>query len=212
MASWVLSVIRNRSPLLMMTLFKTMVIGQKPARIQLSGLEFQRSILDIKALENIQRSFTKKIMGCQDLTYNWNRLKKLNVLSLQIRRERYCIIHVWKMLHGVAPNDIELITYTHSRLGNKIRLPPLNNKAQTSVKTDYENSFKIKASRLRNLLPKSINAIKILDLFKEALWMFLNGFLDGFLNRFLDIPPVPGYTTVNRNSLLDRRNEKGGRT
>ena len=116
------------------------------------------------------------------------------------------------MLHGVAPNDIELITYTHSRLGNKIRLPPLNNKAQTSVKTDYENSFKIKASRLRNLLPKSINAIKILDLFKEALWMFLNGFLDGFLNRFLDIPPVPGYTTVNRNSLLDRRNEKGGRT
>ena len=64
-----------------------------------------------------------------------------------------------------------------------------------SMKTEYENSFRIKASRHWNLLPKSINSVKKLDLFKVALGMNLKG--------FSDTPPVPSYTTVNINSLLD---------
>ena len=66
-----------------------------------------------------------------------------------------------------------------------------------SMKTEYENSFRIKASRHWNLLPKSINSVKKLDLFKVA-----SGIGDYF-KGFLDTPPVPSYTTVNRNSLLD---------
>ena len=139
-------------------------------------------VKDIQALENIQRSFTRKIIGCQDLSY-WDRLKKLKVLSLQRRRERYCIIHVWKMLNDLAPNDINLVPYTNSRLGIKITLPPDNNKAQGSVKTDFENSFRIKASRLWNLLPKSINSITSLDAFKTALGDYLPGPSRGGGNR-----------------------------
>ena len=86
----------------------------------------------------------------------------------------------------------------------KITLPPVNNKAQASVKTDYENSFKIKAARLWNLLPKDINTINFLNEFK--------GGLGRYLRKIPDTPPVPGYTAVNRNSLLDWSNEKGGRT
>ena len=52
----------------------------------------------------------------------------------------------------------------------KITLPPVNNKAQASVKTDLnENSFKIKAARLWNLLPKDINTITSLGEFKGGL-------------------------------------------
>ena len=80
-----------------------------------------------------------------------------NILSLQRRRERYCIIHVWKMLNELAPNGIKLVFYTHGCLGIKIGLPPVNYKAQASVKTEYENSFRIKTSRLWHLLPRSIN-------------------------------------------------------
>ena len=61
-------------------------------------------------------------------------------------RERYCIIHVWKILNDLSPNDIDLKFLSHSRLGVKITLPPISTKAQASVKTDYENSFKIKAA------------------------------------------------------------------
>ena len=134
----------------------------------------------------------------------WDRLKKLNILSLQRRRERYYIIYAWKILNGLAPNDINMKLHSHSRLGIKITLPPVNNKAQAQVKTDYENSFKIKAARLWNLLPKDINTINSLNEFK--------GGLGRYLRKIPDTPPVPGYTAVNRNSLLDWSNEKGGRT
>ena len=200
MASWVLSVFRDRSRLVMLTLYKTMVRSRleyccplwNPSKVQ-----------DIQALENVQRNFTRKIAGCKDLDY-WERLKSLKLLSLQRRRERYCIILVWKMLNGLAPNAIGMVFYEQNRLGLKVKLPPVNNKAQCSVKTDYENSFRIKASRLWNLLPKHVNTVKSLDAFKNV--------LGDYLKKIPDTPPVPGYTAANRNSLLDWSNERGGRT
>ncbi|CAL8335506.1 unnamed protein product [Boreogadus saida] len=105
---------------------------------------------------------------------------------------------------GLAPNHIKMVFREHSRLGIRTTPPPLNNKAQISVRTDYENSFKMNASRLWNLLPKSINIVTSLEAFKVA--------LGEYLRRIPDTPPVPGYTAVNRNSLLDWSNEKGGRT
>ena len=160
-------------------------------------------ISDIQALENIQRNFTRKIIGCQSLNY-WERLEKLKILSLQRRRERYSIIHIWKMLNDLAPNNINIQPYSTARQGIKIRLPPFNTKAQTSVSSDYENSFKIKASRLWNVLPKQINTLMSLDSFKAE--------LGGFIGKFPDTPPTPGYTASNNNSLLDWHNERGGAT
>ena len=75
------------------------------------------------------------------------------------------------------------------------------NKAQASVRTDYENSFKIKAARLWNLLPRNVNTQATLDTFKAA--------LGDYLKKIPDTPPVPGYTAANRNSLLDWK-MKGG--
>ena len=94
--------------------------------------------------------------------------------------------------------------YEQNRLGMKVTLPPVNNKAQISVRTDYENSFRIKASRLWNMLPKHVNTADSLDAFKRVLGYYLK--------KITDTPPVPGYTAANRNSLLDWKNEMGGRT
>ena len=46
----------------------------------------------------MQKQFTERISGMSDLNY-WERLAKLKQLSLQRRRERYSIIHLWKMLN-----------------------------------------------------------------------------------------------------------------
>ena len=62
-------------------------------------------ISDIQKLENVQRCFVRKIAGLKDMDY-WDRLKKLKMMSLQRRRERYCIIQVWKIINGHAPNDV----------------------------------------------------------------------------------------------------------
>ena len=195
-ASWVLSVFRDRSQLLMTTLFKTIVR---------SKLEYCCPLWDpakvgeILAIESVQRSFTRKISSCRALHY-WDRLKKLNLLSLQRRRERYTIIHTWKMLHDLAPNDIGMKFYTSDRLGTRVTVPKFNNKAQRSVATGYDNSFAVKAARLWNILPKDVNQQNTLDGLKVA--------LGSFISKFPDTPPVPGYTSVNRNSLLDWMNEK----
>ena len=85
MAAWVLGTFKDRSPLTMLTLFKSMVR---------SKLEYccpvwdPPKITDIQNIENVQRQFTRRITGCKNLDY-WQRLKKLKLMSLQRRRERY---------------------------------------------------------------------------------------------------------------------------
>ena len=50
-----------------------------------------------------------------DLSYN-ERLKALKLYSLQRRRERYCIIYVWKVLEGLVPNVSHLANYCYSQI------------------------------------------------------------------------------------------------
>ena len=42
------------------------------------------------------------------------RLKSLGLYSLQRRRERYCIIYIWKIIEGLAPNFSNPVTGTVS--------------------------------------------------------------------------------------------------
>ena len=122
------------------------------------------------------------------------RLKRLQLMSLQRRRERYIIIHTWKIINGAAPNDINMEFKENTRLGIKAIIPKINTKAQTSVSTHYFNSFGVKAARLWNILPKEVNEKCTLDSFKNS--------LGGFLSRIPDTPPTSGYTAANNNSLI----------
>ena len=147
---------------IMLTLFKSMVR---------SILEYccavwdPSKVGDIQALEAVHRHFTKRVAGCSDLDY-WERLKKLKMLSLQRWRERYRIIHVWKILNNADPNDIGMEFSEHIRHGTKARVPNFNAKAQMSFSTLYENSFGVKAPRLSNLLPSHVNQHETLTGFK----------------------------------------------
>ena len=193
MASWVLSAFRDRSPTLMLTLYKAMV----RSRLEYCSPVWSPSkISDIQKLENVQRSFFRKILGLQHMDY-WDRLKKLKIMSLQRRRERYCIIQVWKIVNGLSPNDINMQFKSHPRLGLKAIVPSINNKVQLSIRTDYDCSFGVRAAQLWNILPPDTSSLKSLDCFKTG--------LGRFLERFPDTPPVPGYTPANDNSLLSWR-------
>ena len=188
MASWVFS---DRSPFLMLTLFKTMV----RSRLEYCCPVWNPSkITDIEAIENVQRNYTHHILGCQQLDY-WDRLKKLDLLSLQRRRERYILIHTWKMANDLASNDIKMVFKENARHGIKAIVPPLNNKSQRSVATHYENSFGVNAARLWNLLPRQVNSLTALGPFKVS--------LARFLEMFPDTPPTKGYTAITNNSLLE---------
>ena len=196
-ASWILGTFRDRSSLTMTTLFKSLVR---------SKLEYccpvwdPSKIRDIQALENVQRLFTRRIDGCKNMDY-WKRLKQLKLLSLQRRRERYSIIHVWKILHGLAPNSTNISFYINERLGKKANKPRFNHKSQRSISTALDSSFGVRGPKLWNTLPKDVNSQASLSSFKVA--------LGKFLDQFPDMPPVTGYTPPNSNSLLNWSSEGG---
>ena len=117
--SWVLSVFRDRSKLTMLTLYNSLVR---------SKLEYccpswnPSAVADIQKLESVQRVFTSKVAGCRELAY-WERLKLLKIQSLQRRRERYAIIHTWKILNNLTNNDIGL-SFTDTENSSRTGIRP----------------------------------------------------------------------------------------
>ena len=149
---------------------------------------------DIQQLESVQRTFTSKISGVQHLNY-WQRLKSLNLMSLQRRRERYVIIHMWKTLHKKCPNDLD-ITFTETlRHGMKANVPSLSTGSSQRNQRIFDESFAVIGPQLWNIIPSNLHAIEDPLQFKLK--------LSAFVTSFPDEPSVAGYSCRNGNSLLD---------
>ena len=135
-AAWVLSA-RDRTT--MLTLYKSLVR---------SHLEYfcplwkPNKIGDTEQLESVQRTSTSRNWGVQHLSY-WERLKALNLMSLQRRIERYMVNHKWKILHGHCTNDINVQFPKHSRHGVKALVPVLCRSSSQRNQNIYDHSFSV---------------------------------------------------------------------
>ena len=188
MSSWICSVFSDRSVEVMMPLYNSLVRSRTEYCCPLWN---PHKMEDIKKLEGVQRSYTKRIHSVQHLSY-WDRLKALKITSLQRRRERYIIIHIYKMINHLAPNDLQMEFYQNNRRGTCCRLPPLVKNSREKYKSLYDHSFPILGAKLWNLLPKSVKEKRTLFSFKSA--------LSKHISQLPDLPPVPGI--ASDNSLL----------
>ena len=189
MVAWVLNVFRTRAPCVMLTLYRSLIRSKLE---YCSPVWHSSKLADIRALENIQRSFTVSIEGMKDLDY-WKRLETLKLSSLQRRRERFMVFHAWKILNARVPNDVGL-NFTPNRVGHlKAIVKPLPRSSARS-QTLHENSFVVHAARLWNLLPNHVTTIDSFPAFKVA--------VDNFLGGVPDRPPIEGYPNANDNSLI----------
>ena len=188
MAGWILSVFLERSAQIMLTLFKSLVRSRTE---YCCPLWHPSKVEDIMKLEAVQRTFTAKIREVQHLTY-WERLDNLHIMSLQRRRERYILVHVYKIINKRAPNDLQMKFYQSARRGICCKLPPLVKKCKPKYQNQYDQSFHIVGGKLWNLIPKIIKRKPSLDSFKTA--------LSKYNAQFPDHPPVPGI--ASDNSLL----------
>ena len=187
--AWVLSVFADRSPETMLYLYKALIR---------SKLEYvcpvwdTSKIEDIETLEGVQRFYTSKISTFSHLHY-YDRLRALNLMSLQRRRERYSILMIYKIINGLAPNDLNL-QFTHSeRRGIKVKIPPLPRDAKAKYISQFDNSFRVRAAKLWNTIPAKLTT-------KPSFMSFKNS-LTSYLISLPDRPPIQGFPS--RNSLLD---------
>jgi len=63
------------------------------------------SVSQIKKIESVQRRFTKHLLFCRGLRYS-ERLAKLGVVSLELRRLHLDLINVYKLLFGMVDADV----------------------------------------------------------------------------------------------------------
>ena len=187
-ASWILSVFADRRAEILLPLYKSLVRSRPEYCSPLFTTSKQE---DIKLLESTQRSFTAHIKEVKHLDY-WQRLEKLKLMSVERRRERYCIIFVYKILHQLAPNDLNFEFYESTRHGIRCTIPPLVKNSSTKAQSLYDDSFRVKGAKLFNIIPKHIRQKQTLNSFKST--------LTKFLLKLEDHPPVPGI--ASQNSLL----------
>ena len=198
-SSWILRTFHSREAHFMKLMWKTLVQGHIDYCSQLYSPNLATDLLK---LENLQKSFSKKIPAVRHLNY-WERLRTLKMYSQQRRLERYRILYTWKILEGLVPNCGIQETFNERR-GRETIIPPL--KGKQSIKSLREQSFQVNGPRLFNSLPKHIRNIRrvSIDDFKEH--------LDKYLQKIPDEPNVEGltpatcnlFTAAPSNSILDQ--------
>ena len=156
-------------------------------------------IFSIQELESVQKLFTSKISGMTELNY-WDRLRQLSLMSLQRRRERYTITHMWKVLHSITSNDLNIEFAHRPRLGHQAKVSVRKRSSSAFHLSAYEQSFAVIGPKLWNCIPYVINTVQDFPSFKRKLTEFL-----------LSVPDTPlarSYTQANSNSLLCWRKDK----
>ena len=137
----------------------------------------------IDRLENILRSFTRKVDHLHDLSY-CDRLKEMKLSSIQRRHERYKILYIYKIKEHLVPNlpphpftnvSFSLSFQENPRTGTYCSLPcPTlhHNPAELA----RASSFALTATKLWNCLPPCISSIanQPLHVFKQKLDKFLD--------------------------------------
>ncbi|XP_069184905.1 uncharacterized protein [Procambarus clarkii] len=196
MIGWITRTFKSRDPITMVVLFKSLVLSRLEYCSVLTS-PFRAG--EIAEIEGIQRTYTARIDAIKHLNY-WDRLKALQMYSLERRLERYQIIYTWKILEGQVPNlHSKITTYWSERHGRKCRIEPV--KSRGAIGTIREHSINIRGPRLFNVLPASIRNIAgtTVDIFKRKLDLFLQGVPDQ--------PGCGGYVGLRAapsNSLVDQ--------
>ena len=134
-------------------------------------------IEDLRLLENVQRRWTKRVSGLDTMHYS-DRLRTLNLYSVQGRLLRSDLIQCWKIFHGkscLVPIDVfNLPPQTRTR-GHIHKIFPLFTRTDTR-----KRFFTVRCMPVWNSLPEEVVSAPNLAKFKEMLHLHLHDRLFDF--------------------------------
>ena len=124
---------------------------------------------DINKLESVQRRAVKMIQGLRGKTYE-EKLKELDLETLEERRRRGDMITCYKMLNGLEDTDskrfFDLVDPEPTRV-TRHTTNQLNLK-QGSFQTELrKHAFAIRVPKMWNELPNQVREARTLNLFKN---------------------------------------------
>ena len=157
-----------RSPKFMLFLLTTHI---RPAIEYCSCIWNTGYVQDLKLLESVQRRWTKRISGMQSLSYG-DRLRALNLYSVQGRLLRADLIQCWKIFHGksiINPDDLFLQPPQSRTRGHCYKIFP------STLRTDVrKRSFSRRCIPVWNSLSAEAVCADNVSRFKEKLDSELN--------------------------------------
>ena len=129
---------------------------------------------NIDKLERIQRRGTKFILGQNDISYE-DRLKCLNMLSLEKRRYLFDVVFLYKVLNGYLNIELTpLINFYSKADPYKFRhVDDYSLKRNHARTTKFKNSYFNKIVEMWNSLPLEIRLAPNLEVFKSKLKKFI---------------------------------------
>ena len=140
-------------------------------------------------LEKVQRSFTKHITGIKNKPYD-ERLKLLNLYSIQRMRDRYQIIYLWKKIGELVSHLSTPITFTYSE--RRDRSCVVSHVNMGRLGTLSYNSLRWRSITMFNKLPKYVRIVSSCFVYK------FKSQLDKHLRNMVDLPCQSGF-----NNSLD---------
>ena len=150
---------------------------------------------EINNIEDVQRQYTKRIYGMEDLPYR-DRLKKLKMYSQERRRDRYMVIFIWKIAMNLIDGYSLEFKGEGTRRGRECEVPRTVLSAPAAVRRARENGLSVKGAKMFNLLPAEIRNIT-----SDKVQHFKTK-LDEFLQKIPDEPTVAGEPRASESNCL----------
>ena len=120
----------------------------------------------IKDIEDVQRRFTKRLPGLKKLSYE-DRLKNLNMSTLESRRNLADLAMVYKLLHdqlGITADSVGIILSQAPTRGKDINI-----QVHKALNNIVAKTFAYRASTTWNSLPPATKLSRSLPVFKQCL-------------------------------------------
>ena len=160
----IIRTIKNKYPIIMSTLFKSLV---RPI------LEYAHAVWcpfkkkHILEIEKVQRQFTKQIKGLRNLSYQ-ERLSQIKLPSLEFRRLRGDYIEVYKIIHQLYdPVTTDKLLTLDSNKNTRSNTLKLKKKRVNLL--PFQKFFTNRVINKWNKLPENIVCSESLNIFKNRL-------------------------------------------